>query len=314
MAPFSVAIAGGTGFIGSACANKLSKKHDVRVIRAPRFQTQARSLVALREAIDPREVEQFAEAHLAGVDVLVNAAGQATATSTDQSSLMGANALLPLFLVRAATLAGMTRFVHISSAAVQGRRMLDESERLQPENRYALSKALGEALLRDTPALDVIRYRPTSVQGSERSVTRQLMRLAESPLAAVAAPGDDPSPQIPLTQVSDAVSLLVDPSERPPKVVLHPWVGTTTRSVLADLGGKEPRVVNRVVAGQAVALAYAAARVLASLRAHARRLDMMMFGQTQDDGWLNDRLEPASDGWLRECRREVLNTGEGARR
>ena len=309
-----VGVAGGTGFIGSACVGALSKRHEVRLIRSPRFQTEARSLIALREAIDPNDVDQYAETHLTDVDVLVNAAGLATATSTDLSSLMGANAVLPLFLTRAATLAGVTRVVHISSAAVQGPGELDEGERLEPDNRYALSKALGEALLRGAPAMEVIRYRPTSVQGPERDVTRTLMRLAESPLAAVAAPGDDPSPQIPRAHVADAVSLLVDLSERPPEVVLHPWGGATTRSVLIDLGRKEPRVVNRLAANQAVALAYAASRGMASVRAHARRFDMMMFGQPQADGWLSTRLEPIGDGWLRDCRREMLNAGRGGQR
>ena len=309
-----VGVAGGTGFIGSACVSELNKKHEVRLIRAPRFQTEARSLVALREAIDPHDAEQYAETHLADVDVLVNAAGLATATSTDLSSLMGANAMLPRFLARAATLAGVTRLVHISSAAVQGRGTLDEGERLRPDNRYALSKALGEALLRDTPAMEVIRYRPTSVQGPQRDVTRTLMRLAESPLASVATPGDDPSPQIPRAQVAHAVGLLADLSRRPPEVVLHPWGGATTRSVLMDLGGKEPRAVNRVAADQAVALAYAASRGMAGLRAHARRLDMMIFGQPQVDGWLSTRLEPIGDGWLRDCRREIRTAGKGAQR
>lgn len=55
----TVAIAGGSGFIGSACARVLDKRYEVRLIPAPRFRAEARPLVALREAIELREVEQF---------------------------------------------------------------------------------------------------------------------------------------------------------------------------------------------------------------------------------------------------------------
>lgn len=101
-----VAVVGGTGFIGSACVEELGKRHEVRVIQAPRFNTRARSLAELRGAFAGRDVQLFAKQELGGVDVIVNAAGIATATSTDLSSLLGANAILPLFLATSAAAGG----------------------------------------------------------------------------------------------------------------------------------------------------------------------------------------------------------------
>ena len=263
-------------------------------------------MAALEAGVDRAQVDGFAEQHLAGVDILVNAAGLPTATSTDFAAMLGANAQLPLFLARAAHAAGVKRMVHVSSAAVQGRQRLDETETLRPENPYALSKALGERLLREEDGPEIVRYRPTSVHGPHRQVTRALMRIAESPVAAMAAPGDDPSPQVPVNRVAQAVALLADLAESPGPVVLHPWEGATTRSVLADLGGKEPYALNRKTAEIAVAGAYSAARFSGRLLGQARRLDMLLFGQRQLDGWFGARLGDPEVGWLIRMRQHVL--------
>jgi hypothetical protein len=66
---------------------------------------------ALRKLIKQNEVEAFAEQHLADVDVVINAAGLPTATSTDFAAMLGANAQLPLFLARASHVAGVKRAV-----------------------------------------------------------------------------------------------------------------------------------------------------------------------------------------------------------
>lgn len=306
----TVAVTGATGFVGSACVAALTRAgFDVRPVPVPRLQTDARSLDALDRAVDPVQVRAFAALHLGGVDVLVNAAGLATATSTDLPSLLGANTVLPTLLARAATQSGVGRMVHISSAAVQGRRILDETEHLEPRSPYALSKALAERVLSKEPGTPVVRYRPTSVQGAGRHVTRSLMRLAESPAAAVAAPGDDHSPQTSVERVGQAVVVLADPAAEPPAIVLHPWEGTTTRSVLADLGGRDPRVVRRRLAGAAVGAAYATSRISDRAAGHARRLDLLLFGQGQRGSWLDDRTDPVDSGWVKQIRVDSLAGG-----
>lgn len=309
----TAAITGGTGFIGSECAKALRSNGAIRFIPAPRFRAGARSVSGLRAAIEPREVDRYAERYLDGVDVIVNAAGNSGATSTDLSSLLGANTVLPFFLARAGAAAGVARLVHISSAAVQGRMTLSESEKLQPENHYAMSKALGEVLLRDEDALEIVRYRPTSVQGPNRAVTKALLRLAQSPMAVVAAPGNDPSPQMPVRRAAEAVRLMVESTEPLPPVVLHPWEGATTRSVLADLGDREPRMMSWQAARRAKEMFYAVGTGVGGVRAYARRLDMMLFGQEQADGWLSPRLGPLPFHWLLDLRSETLAEMQGQR-
>lgn len=313
MIPQRIGVVGASGFIGSACVETVGVAHQVIAISAPRLVTEARSIAGLILSVSPADLDRFAASQLSGVDVLVNAAGIATASSGDLSALLSANAILPLFLARAAALAGVSRLIHVSSAAVQGRGTLDETERMAPENHYALSKALGEALLEREAGVDIVRYRPTSVHGPSRSVTRALLRVAESPLAAVAAPGDDPSPQMPVHRAAEAISLLVDPAESPPRIVLHPWEGPTTRSVLNDLGGREPREVDRVAARRAVESAYVASKGIPWMRANARRLDLMLFGQDQAHGWLSDRLAQIPSDWLAHLRREARGLGEVGR-
>ena len=84
----------------------------------------------------------------AGIDVVVNAAGLATPGDGESPALTGANALLPALVALAANAAGVKRFVHLSSASVQGhRRTVDETSSRAPFSAYSRSKALGEEVL-----------------------------------------------------------------------------------------------------------------------------------------------------------------------
>ena len=109
---------------------------------------------------------------LSGVDVLVNAAGMAEPESDEVERLFDSNAVLAAVVAQTAAGAGVPRLIHISSAAVQGRRdPLDETDELEPLTAYGRSKAAGERVLRqrkvDVPA-ELVVYRPTSVQGPSR--------------------------------------------------------------------------------------------------------------------------------------------------
>ncbi|MEI2821699.1 MAG: NAD-dependent epimerase/dehydratase family protein [Marmoricola sp.] len=107
----------------------------------------AAHLEEVEAVADIRAASEFAIEHLSDVDLLINAAGMAAATSTDNSALLGANSALPYFLGRAAEVAGVPRFIHVSSAAVQGRGVLNEGKAMDPVSRYGFSKACGEVAL-----------------------------------------------------------------------------------------------------------------------------------------------------------------------
>jgi hypothetical protein len=223
--------------------------------------------------------------HLGGADVVVNAAGLAAPESDDEADLYGANTMVPAVLAEAAAAAGVARFVHISTAAVQGRRdPLDETPEVEPMTPYARSKASAESILLEsrvrTPAAVSI-YRPTSVQGRDRAMTRHLVRLAGRRWVPVAGAGDAPVPVSLVDNVAAGIVHLIRSPELP-RIVLQPWEGMTSRSLLESLGGTRIVGVPPALMRLAVRSLYAGGTRSARIAAVARRADLLVFGQPQD--------------------------------
>ena len=218
--------------------------------------------------------------------------------------LYGANALIPRVAVAASAIAGVPRFVHVSSAVVQNDKpVLDQSEDLRPFSPYSASKVSGEQALRESPLaqVDVVRYRPPSVHAPGRRVTRMIARIAGSPLATVAGRGDSPSPQAQLPNVAAAIAFLATTEQSPPDVVVHPSEGVTTGGLMRDLsGGREPRHLPPAMARSVVRLAKLAGRAHRPTAANARRIELLWFGQAQSVSWLDDAgfVPPVGpEGW-----------------
>ncbi len=310
----AVAVVGASGFVGSACASALEQA-GFRVIRvrAPRLTTD-----------DPHSAEaQSAATELAemlrGAEAVVNCAGNPDASSGDYGSLVAANSVLPGVVGAAARQAGVPRYVHVSSAVVQGRRpVLDSTDSLDPFSPYARSKAAGEGTARSQgPALTTV-YRPPSVHGPTRRVTRQLSQIARSPASTVARPGTAPTPQTHIDNVADALVLLATSATPPPGTVHHPWEGHTTADLLRLLGeGRCPRLIPRRMAHGILAAAGALARVLPRLQPYARRVEMTWFGQSQAPSWLTEQgwqpLTTEAD-WLALGHATRTNTSPASRK
>lgn len=281
-------ILGGSGFVGQEILRAARAADiDAHAASAPRLRTTADTPETLLAEARARDVGPLT-ALMAGHDVVVNAAGLATPSADDGDDLRGANALLPAVLARAAEGAGVRRFIHLSSAAVQGRTpLLDETRTLRPFSAYSRSKALGEQALAglDPISAAVVTVRATSVQGAGRPTTAALARLARSPLASVAAPGTAASP---ITSVGALADLVVAVGRHPgdvPAVVLQPWEGLSARSVLEAAGGR-PLVVPAWLCRALVSGGFAASRLLRGrLDGHLRRVELMWFGQDQVTGW-----------------------------
>lgn len=279
----SVGVVGASGFVGRAVCQALRRRGATVVeVPAPRLTLPAGedpcSAVLLHE-LD----SQTLAAAFSGCAVVVNAAGMPDASSREVAQLMGANAVLPGVVARACSLAGVHRLVHVSSAVVQGTRpTLDESDEVQPFSPYSQSKAAGEVVVKAFDPGALATYRPPSVHAADRRITRALVKIARSPLASVAGPAhrQRPSPQALLENVADALAFLATSSDLTGNVI-HPWEGLTTRTLLESFGARRVLVLPDVAARGVLGLARLSSRVFAPLEAHARRLDMLWFGQAQ---------------------------------
>lgn len=296
-----VAVLGASGFVGNAVVEALQGRGATVVrVRAPRLGAVPSS--ALRTALTAQSavVGELTDT-FAGVHAVVNAAGDPDASSRDEPALMAANALVPAVVATAVAGAGVPRFVHVSSAVVQGRaRTLDQSPVTSPFSAYSRSKALAEELVREIAGEAAVVYRPPSVHAADRRVSRMIARIARSPVSSVARPGSSPTPQALLPNVADAVAYLAVCDEAPPSIVAHPSEGLTTAGLLTLLGGRPPRELPRPVATAAVTLLTTAGRLVPAVAADARRVEMLWFGQGQAPSWLTAAgwAPPlAHDGW-----------------
>lgn len=295
-----VVLLGSTGFVGSAVASDLRAAGlDVVEVSAPRLSTAARGIDALRATVD-EHVDDPALAAIDDCDVVVNAAGLATPGQDETDGLVGANSLLPGVIAARLSRQPGRRMVHVSSAAVHGTsRVLDERETVRPASAYGRSKLAGEelALVEGGSATEVIIYRPTSVQGSDRGVTAGIRRIARSPLSSVRGRGDEPTPQALVENVARVVRDLVVADEVPEGPVIHPWEGQTTASLLAGMGGRRPLRLPGVFVDGMLTVGYAAGRVHSGVLAQVRRLDMLWRGQAQTPGWLDAHSSGRARTW-----------------
>src|SRR5882762_10364650 len=199
-----LAIWGAGGFIGRAIM-KAASLAGADLIHLPRLDM---SRISSTHHSLHCYVQNWLETHavereqilrlLREADVVVNAAGLAAPEEYDLPRLLAANAVLPGVIANLAAEAFVPRLIHISSAAVQGRMdPLDETITLQPFSPYSSSKAAGELVLSEPGVQvprEVIVYRPTSVQGNDRTITQSLVRLASRDVLPITGRGDAPLP------------------------------------------------------------------------------------------------------------------------
>lgn len=282
-----VAVVGGSGFIGSTVARALALRGcSVQLVHAPRLPgmlpSDARRYVESKPAILNHLAVAFE-----GCDRVVNAGGIAQADSRDTRSLTTANAVLPAIVAVAASEMGATRFVHVSSAAVQGRLpLLDDSFNYAAFSEYSRSKVLGERLVKEFAPRIAVVYRPPSVHGCSRQQTHSLAKFAASRFSSVAGSGQTASPQALVANVGDAIAFLVSTPQQPPGIVSHPWEGLSASDVLEILGGKSPiRLPRSLARAMVMSLRFLGIGVHA-MKANERRLEVLWFGQPQAVSWL----------------------------
>jgi nucleoside-diphosphate-sugar epimerase len=301
----AVAVFGASGFVGRAAVAALAAAgHRPVGLPARRLRAERAQLLGPGPLVGIRELDQAGpgaaaveiaeELRAAGCEVVVNAAGIAAATRRATPELYGANAAWPLLLAHACRDAGVRRMVHVSTAGVQGRaRRLDSSENVAPVNPYTEAKALGERLLREFAAggdkPEVVRYRPASVHGADRPLSRSFAAFARRWPLVVCDRGDQPVPVALVGNVGAVIAALVD-ADGPPAVVTHPSEGYTVRSLYAAFapGRRIYSVPERPVRG-ALRLAEPVGRALAPVAALSRRAELLLVGQAQAQSWLESQ-------------------------
>lgn len=288
-----IAVVGASGFVGSAVVVRLRARGAETIeVRAPRIKGTIGA-----SAPSDDLVAEICEL-IGDATCVVNAAGMADALAADAETLDGANGLWPGLLARAC-LRGGQRLVHVSSAAVQGRRALDSSEQYAAFSPYSRSKVMGEQAALTSPG-EVCVVRPPGVHAPTRPVTRSIISLARSPLSSVAAPGTDNAPQSQLVNVADAIAFLALHEGSVPRIVHVPAEGITTYELLRAVGGRPPQQVPRALAAMIVSAARLTGKHNGRVAGHARRLEVLWFGQTQAPSWLTEAgwLPPAGhEGW-----------------
>lgn len=305
-----VAVLGGSGFVGSAVVQELADAGEVVSVSAPRLEPMAKSFQKTRPSLDVGAIECLV-AELQGFNVVINCAGDPDASSADEERLQAANSVLPLAVYEASKQVGVRRFVHVSSAVVQGDRdALDDSRDWRSFSPYSMSKVLAEQWLLEAKeeSTQLVIYRPPSVHAPGRGVTLKVARLASSPLRSVAGSGSQPSPQTLLGNVASAISYLATTADTPPEIVHHPWEGLSAADLMRALGGREPHHLPRSLCWTAVGMGRWAERLVPRLAPYRRRVEVMWFGQGVATSWLDVKgwTPPHSglDQWL------DLTTGE----
>lgn len=283
-----VGILGASGFVGRAVAESLRADAEVVALAAPRLAPRPLDSQGPAPALNSDQVDEWAQ-RFAELDVVINAAGDPNASTMNEGALLAANAVMPLVVYKACAQARVRRFIHISSAVVQGDRpTLDASRDWRPFSPYSLSKVAGEKWLLDAAQepTQLVIYRPPSVHAPGRGVTVKVARLASGPARSVAGAGNRPTPQALLENVADAVRFLVLTVDAPPEIVHHPWEGLTTAELMRSLGGRNPRKVPEVACSLVSGSARLTERVIPRLAPYRRRLEMMWFGQAVERSWL----------------------------
>ena len=169
----TIAITGGTGFVGSRLLGQVSGgQYDVRALTR-RSMKPRRNVVWVEGALDqPDSLQELVKSTESVIHVAAVISGR-TAADFDSCNVEGTRLLLA-----AARDAGVRRFVHVSSLAAR-----------EPEvSLYGASKAKSEEVVRAS-GLDYAIVRPPAVYGPDDMETLELFKWAKRGVVMLPPPG-----------------------------------------------------------------------------------------------------------------------------
>jgi nucleoside-diphosphate-sugar epimerase len=278
----NVAVVGGSGFVGSAIMRHGSELTRFGVC-GPRLSAAFGS-DPFDSIYEYQKLPVFGNLvrKLAGADAVIVAAGLAKPTSKKTAELWGANAVLPAFVALAACEAGAGRVVHVSSAAALGDgEELHEMRETEPLTHYGRSKAVGESCFSIAAGVGISHciYRPGSIVGMGRPIFESIRRVLCSDFLFLPASGTARLPVASVDRVAAACLFLVETPEI--QMALHPWEGVTSASLATAMGRSKPiRSLPEPIVGL-LRLGLRPMVRLPGLGAHARRIQLLCFGQRQ---------------------------------
>lgn len=203
VAPVTIAVTGGTGFVGSRFIDIASAAgHQIRALTR-RPQGPKRGVEWIDGSLgDPDSLRRL----VTGSSSVVHIAG--VINTRDPAEFERGNVEGTLAMLAAATAAGITRFVHVSSLAAR-----------EPQlSLYGNSKARSEKLV-ESSGLDWAIVRPPAVYGPGDRETLELFRMARMRLMLL-----PPDGRVSLIHGDDLSRLLLalSQSDEPNRVVLEP--------------------------------------------------------------------------------------------
>jgi len=171
MDPLSVVLFGGTGFIGSHLAARLSE-HDVDVVAVTRHEAHAMHLMPL-PGVDIHEADLHDDAALRrlvqGRDAVINLVGilHAHRGTPYGPEFRQAHVEFPRRLVEACAATGVRRYLHMSALGADP----------HGPSMYQRSKGDGEIAARSLPQVAATIFRPSVVFGPEDNFMNLFARL-----------------------------------------------------------------------------------------------------------------------------------------
>jgi 2-alkyl-3-oxoalkanoate reductase len=262
-------VTGATGFVGSHLTEALRGRGDevTALVRSPKKAEALGPLGVRVVAGDLDDAGALARA-VEGQEVVFHVAGLVAARS--ESEFMRCNRDGTASLVRAATGAGASRFVLVSSMAAGGPavpgRPLTGAEPARPVTAYGRSKLAAEAAV-TTGTLPWVIVRPPTVYGPRDREVLKVFRMARLGVAPVFGDG---SQQLSVVHGADLAKALVAAGTAPSTVgkiyyACHPEIATSAgfvRAIARAMGRRLSVVPIPAPAGRfLLAVTEAAARI-----------------------------------------------------
>ncbi|MFK8014244.1 MAG: complex I NDUFA9 subunit family protein [Gammaproteobacteria bacterium] len=202
MLPKTVAIAGGTGFLGTALTPKLAAAGwHVRILTRHPERHRALKVVPQAELVQTRlSSDASLQSALAGCSAVINLVGILNSRTRDGAEFTTVHAELPARLAVAARATGASRFVHVSAL------------RADAENgpsQYLRSKGAGEAALRRATSghMGLTIFQPSTIYGTNDSFTNRFADLLRLPVPFMPLP--KPNARFAPVHVDDVANAIV---------------------------------------------------------------------------------------------------------